>query len=289
LVLVELISGERMSKSAGRRQWDAEITMTPVAAAAFDAKQLTDPYSAAPVDLTLFVSCYNEAIYIVETLDTVCAAAKAAGIGIEIIVIDDGSRDDSVAVVQGYITAHPDVCIVLRANHVNKGLAQNFVDGAFLGRGKYYRLICGDHSETLESLTRIFAAVGRADMLIPYYTWSEGKGFVREMISRTYTWLINTLTGNKLRYYNGCPVHLRFNVLRWHPNTRGFGFQAELNCLLIDLGFTYEEIEFTVIERRVGRSNALTFKNLMSVIHTIAEIFARRLSRMIYGGFRVVR
>jgi hypothetical protein len=43
--------------------------------------------------------------------------------------------------------------------------------------------------------------------------------------------LVNLVTGNRLHYYNGLAVHLGHNVMRWHPNTRGFGFQADiLSC-----------------------------------------------------------
>jgi len=60
-----------------------------------------------------------------------------------------------------------------------------------------------------------------------------------------YTFIINAITGNKIHYYNGLAVHLRHNVMRWHTNTRGFGFQAEILCLLIDLGFTHKQFPFT--------------------------------------------
>jgi hypothetical protein len=70
--------------------------------------------------------------------------------------------------------------------------------------------------------------------------------------------------------------------MRWHPNTRGFGFQADILCMLIDLGFTYKEIPAGMVEQRRGRSNALTFRNLLSVTHTIIEIANRRLSNRLY-------
>ncbi|MEA2879159.1 MAG: hypothetical protein QOF14_4355 [Hyphomicrobiales bacterium] len=248
--------------------------------------ELTEPYDTCPLDLTLYVSCYNEAEYIVETLDTVRGAVHEIGMSFELIIIDDGSKDNSRELIRDYIARHPDENIVLRANKFNKGLAQNYIDGAFLGRGKYYRLICGDHSEPKESLLKIFQAIGEADMVVPYYTSAEGKGVRREIISKSYTALINLISGHKLHYYNGLPVHLRYNVMRWHPNTRGFGFQAELLCQLLDLGFTYKEVSMIVFERRTGRSNALTFRNAVSVGHTILETFNRRMSRYVYGEFK---
>ncbi len=240
---------------------------------------ITSPYDhEAALDLTVFVSCYNEAEYIAETLDAVCGAAAEVGLAYEIIVVDDASRDNSASLVADYIEAHPDRRIILRTNRTNKGLAQNYVDAAFLGRGKYLRLICGDNAEPRESIISVFKAIGEADIIVPYYQSSEGKGLKRILISTSYTGLVNLITGNRIRYYNGLAVHLRHNVMRWHPNSRGFGFQADILCLLLDLGFTYKEVPIIMIEQRRGRSNALTLRNLLSVAHTLMEIGNRRLS-----------
>ena len=149
------------------------------------------------------------------------------------------------------------------------------MDGAFIGRCKHYRLICGDNAEPISSIISVFRAIGEADIIVPYYASSEGRSVTRRLISNTYTGLVNLVTGNRLHYYNGLAVHLRHNVMRWHPNTRGFGFQADILCLLIDLGFTYKEIPVTTVEQRRGKSNALTFRNFLSVSHTIIEIANR--------------
>ncbi|HYM73832.1 MAG TPA: glycosyltransferase [Stellaceae bacterium] len=258
------------------------MTLSAGAAAVHDARQLVEPYDDDPLDLTVFVSCYNEADYIVDTLDTVRRAAAEVGLDYEIIVIDDVSTDNSRELVADYIAAHPEDRILLRANRCNKGLAQNYLDAAFLGRGKYYRLICGDNAEPCNSIVEVFRAIGEADIVVPYYTSSEGKSVKRQLISGAYTGLVNLMTGNRLHYYNGLAVHLRQNVIRWHPNTRGFGFQADILCLLLDLGFTYTEVPVITVEQRRGKSNALTFRNLISVAHTLSEIANRRISNRLY-------
>jgi len=271
-----------MTVEPRRQYWDGDFVISRAAGALHNPQLLTAPHDDSALDLTVFVSCYNEAPYIIGTLDAVRSAAAEAGLLYEIIVIDDGSRDDSPRIVADYIAANPDARIVLRVNRANKGLAQNYLDAAFLGRGKYYRLICGDNAEPRDSIVTVFSAIGKADIIIPYYATAEGKNLRRRMISKGYTGLINLITGNRLKYYNGLAVHLRHNIMRWHPNTHGFGFQADILCLLIDLGFTYQEVEIITIEQRRGGSNALTFRNLVSVAHTLIEIGNRRLSNRLY-------
>ena len=271
-----------MVGAPGRAYWQADIVMTAAASRIREATSITNPYSDAPIDLTLFVSCYNEADSIVETLGKVVAAAKEAGLSVEIIVIDDCSKDNSREVVGEYIADHPDDNIVLVANATNKGLAQNYLDGAFIGRGKYYRLICGDDAEPRATLVTIFKAIGEADCIVPYYGSVPGRTASRRIISKAYTFIINAITGNDIHYYNGLAVHLRHNVMRWHTNTRGFGFQAEILCLLIDLGFSYKQIAVHAHEQRQGKSSALKLRNMLSVAHTIVEIANRRISNLVY-------
>jgi len=261
----------------------ADIVLTPAAARLHDVQDLLKPGQSAPLDLTVFISCYNEAEYISATIDTVRAALNEIGnISYELIIVDDCSKDDSCEIIKSYIAIHAEERIVLRSNKVNRGLAQNYIDVAFLGKGKYYRLICGDNAEPMEVMVAVFREIGKADMIIPYYVTSQGKSLYRRFLSRAYAGIVNLVSGFRLRYHNGLAVHLRYNVMRWHPNTRGFGFQADIICLLIDQGFTYKEVPVATIERRTSGSNALTYRNMLSVAHTLVDLIFRRLANWVY-------
>jgi len=276
-----------MTQSKGRAFWGADTVMTPAAASIHDAAAMGNPYDNAPIDLTIFVSCYNEAPFIIRTIEGICESAKEVGLSFEILVIDDVSTDNSRELVHGYIAAHPDERIVLRTNHQNKGLAQNYLDAAFIGRGKYFRLVCGDSAEPREGTVAVLRAIGTADCILPYYTSNQGRSAGRRVISNTYTAVINAITGNKIRYYNGLAVHLRHNVMRWHTNTGGFGFQADILCLLLDRGFTYLEVPMELpaaaFARQDEKSSAVSLRNVLSVAHTILEIASRRIARFVYS------
>lgn len=235
-----------------------------------------------PIFLTLFVACYNEQENICGTLDTVIAALSQFKFSWEILVIDDASTDNSAKVIEEYCLKRPELPIRLHVNEFNKGLAQNYIEGAFLGRGKWYRLICGDNVEPQETFVSVFGKIGDADMIIPYQTQCAGKSLFRRILSDFYTSIINFLSGYKIRYYNGLAVHLRYNVMRWHTNYRGFGFQADMITRLIDEGMSYVEIPVTAQERTAGHSTALTSKNLLSVMHTFLDLVVRRVGKLVY-------
>jgi len=67
---------------------------------------------------------------------------------------------------------------------VNRGIARNFIEGAFHGTGTYYRVACGDDVEPVETLRKILESAGDADIIIPYHTAVIGRPYIRRLISR---------------------------------------------------------------------------------------------------------
>ena len=240
---------------------------------------------AEEVDITVVVTSYNEEEFITDTLETVESALREVGMSHEIIVVDDGSKDRSVQKIRDFLAAHPDYPIILTVNEVNRGLGNNYVEAAFLGKGKYYRLCCGDNAESKEILVNIFKRIGAADIIVPYQNQDEvaGKTEGRKLISKTFTFLVNFMSGYRLKYYNGLAIHLRYNVMRWHPSSYGFGFQADMLTRLLDEGASYIQIASSSVDRKGKTSSALSTRNILSVTHTLLEILFRRVRRILYG------
>ena len=116
--------------------------------AAARTRQSARSRQAGALDLTVFVSCYNEEEYIVDTIEAIRDALLEVGrIRYETIVMDDRSSDRSSEIVKSLYRHASWRAYILRTNKTNRRLAQNYLDAAFIGRGKYYRLVCGDNVE----------------------------------------------------------------------------------------------------------------------------------------------
>jgi glycosyltransferase involved in cell wall biosynthesis len=242
------------------------------------------------VEITMLVTCYNESKFIVRTLDTVTGALLESGHTFEVIVIDDVSTDDSVEKIRTFIANHPDLPIFLHVNAKNQGVGNNFIDGAFLGRGEYYRVNDGDCPESRESLLSLFGLIGKTDLIIPTIidnNMASGRSFLRVLLSKSFVVLVNLLSGYSIRYYNQSPIFKRYHVMRWPSFTAGLGYQADLVTRILDQGFSYMQVPMEAIENNGPSSSALTLANLLSAAHTLLEIGLRRLkrvvSRVVYG------
>jgi hypothetical protein len=140
-------------------------------------------------------------------------------------------------------------------------------------------LVNGDNVEPVEVLETVLSHLGQADIVIPFFGRLDTRPAHRQIISRTFTRLVNVLSGAHIHYYNSLVLHLRENVVRWHPGTRGFGYQAELITQMLAQGATYVEVEVPGAEREHGASKAFRPRNALSVACSLFRIGWRRLRR----------
>jgi glycosyltransferase involved in cell wall biosynthesis len=97
------------------------------------------------VDMTVFVTCYNEQDLIVSALETVRTTMALFPHTYEVLIYDDKSKDNSVQVVTDYIQKNGlQGQFELVANPVNQGIGINYFRGAEKGRGDYYLIVHGD-------------------------------------------------------------------------------------------------------------------------------------------------
>jgi len=268
-----------MAINEGRQIWNAGVSISDAAKPMHSIATITEPYDVAALDITLFVYCHDDAAFIATTLEMLADALAALELTYEIIVIDDASRDGSPEKIREFIIARPELNVLLAINPQKKSLSHCYVDAAFMGKGRYFRLVYGDSAETMETLIDILKAVGEADILIPYIVSGLHSDATSQGFSNFYARSINLVSGHKIRDYSLPAVHLRYNVARWQSGVRGYGFQVDLLCKLLDMGFTYTQMPCrSVLERPVSHAHASIFRNIYGLLYTLWAMLARRIA-----------
>lgn len=111
----QIAVGERRA----RRELDAVACLLRHGASQVVERTLTPGYAHAEPEVTIAVSVYDYADVVGVALES---AAASVGIAVEIVVVDDHSRDLSLASVCDWMRSNPDVPTLLLAKQANEGL-----------------------------------------------------------------------------------------------------------------------------------------------------------------------
>lgn len=217
--------------------------------------------------MSFVVTALNEETNIQSTVNEILKTAQKWGVPFEILLINDGSTDNTGPIMEELAAQNRNLRVL--HNERNLGLGGAYKRGAAAAHGAYVMLVPGDNTWPSESLDQIIAAVGQADIVIPYQVNSHARPLMRRVGSWGFTVCINTLFKLHIRYYNGLVVHRTEFLRKISINTNGFAYQAEALLKLLKRGHSYVEVGTIVTERQGGRSRALQPKNLLSVLQTI--------------------
>jgi glycosyltransferase involved in cell wall biosynthesis len=195
----------------------------------------------------------------------------------EVVLIDDGSIDHTGQIMDALARELPNVRVL--HNVPNIGLGASYQRGVNRSKYEYVMMMCGDGGLPASSLPAIIGKIGTADIVVPYMTnLRQIKTPLRYAISRAYTHVLNVLSGQRLNYYNGLPVHRRALLMRTPMASSGFGFQGEILVQLLRAGHSYVQVGVLGSET-TNKTSVFRLKNLTSVARTVL-----RLVRLIVAG-----
>ena len=112
--------------------------------------ELTSPPQEAPF-LTIVIPAYNEERRILPTLQRIVSYLGDQPYSWDVLVVDDGSTDNTAALVQEFETSHPNISL-LSIPHRGKGWAVR--SGMLHTKAEYRFLFDADLSMPIDQLDR---------------------------------------------------------------------------------------------------------------------------------------
>ncbi|WPO44280.1 glycosyltransferase family 2 protein [Tardiphaga sp. 42S5] len=232
------------------------------------SRPISDNASAVAGSISIVIPALNEEVVLEGVVRDIEKQVTAFFRDYEIILINDGSADKTGEIMDRLATELPNIRVL--HNPRNIGLGASYKRGVEEARCTYLMMLCGDGGMPAASLPPIFSAVGSADIVAPYVTNLRTiKSPMRYFTSRVYTNLLNILFGQKIKYYNGLPVH-RVDLLRQlRINSTGFAFQGEILTKLLRSGCSMTEVGVAGAEM-TRNSSALRLKGLINIAKVLA-------------------
>lgn len=225
--------------------------------------------------ISVIVPALNEAQNIRRALDNILDSFAKLGCRGEIIVVNDGSTDDTQPIVRDLMV---DLPIIKLLNHDNpQGIGGSFWHGVKESSGEYVVLISGDGENDCYEILRYLPVMNHVDIVIPFWYNTEVRSWQRRYLSKLYKGIINLSFGLLLNYMNGTVLYRKCVLKNLSLNSTGFFYQTELLIKAIKTGYLYAEVPCALRQRLEGKSKALTAKSLRQVIsgylNTVAAVY----------------
>lgn len=221
------------------------------------------PESSRLPTLSVVMPCLNEQDNVAAAIRRTLAAFERHGIEGEIVVINDGSTDNTAEVVRTLAGRHPNVRLIEHARPM--GIGFSFWDGVQNARNDFVTMFPGDDENDPDDALLYYYLTRDVDIVVPFIHNVEVRSIWRRVISSLYRFIINLSFGMNLNYTNGTVVYNRAILDSVTLKSRGFLYQAELLIKLIRAGYLYAETPHFLSRRGSGKTKALTLKSLLQV------------------------
>jgi len=156
------------------------------------------------VDLSVVIPCYNEEESVERLLEEVHAALRPTGLRYEIVLVDDGSKDNTFKILERAAQTDPALTVVkFRRNFGQTAAMQAGFDHA---RGAVIATIDADLQNDPKDIPRLIEYIHQGYDLVAGWRADRKDTFInRRLPSILANWLISWITSVKLHDY-GCTL-----------------------------------------------------------------------------------
>lgn len=230
--------------------------------------------------VSAFFPCYNDARTIGTMVEKAAGALRTVTGDFEVIVIDDGSSDDSAAVLSA-LASRASYLRVIR-HPVNRGYGAALRTGFEAATREFVFYTDGDAQYDPEELPVLVHAMRDGIGLVNGYKIRRSDPFHRVIIGKTYQTIARRLFGIRLRDVD-CDFRLiRAEYLRRIPLTFESGaIGVELVRRLQDAGCRMVEVPVHHYPRLHGQSEFFRIRHVYNLLADLWRLwFARRRERL---------
>ena len=162
-------------------------------------------------DVSVLLPAYNEAANLPEVVDELVSTLKGKRFSFEILVVDDGSDDGSVEVLEECGRRHPE----LRWIHFrrNSGKSEALQAGFDFVTGRYIVLMDADGQDDPGAIPLLLEALDNGLDLVTGRRAERNDRFIKRSTSKFYNWFTAKMTGVEGKDFNSGLKAMRRDVV----------------------------------------------------------------------------
>ena len=215
-------------------------------------------------NITVIMPSLNEEKNIILTVGNTLKAFDDYGISGEVIVVNDGSTDNTKQLIEKITIKESRVKLI---NHEKpQGIGASYWDGVDVSKGEIITWLPGDNENDPWEIFRYYKLLEHVDIIIPFIFNKEARSLFRNALSFAYRFIINTTFGVNFNYTNGTVLFRKSLLKELEHRSYGFFFQTDILIRTVKKGYLFAEVPYRLGMRKEGISKAVSFPSLIKVI-----------------------
>ena len=195
--------------------------------------------------LTFAIPCYNSEAYMEKCIDSILIGGE----DVEILIVDDGSKDRTAEIADEYEKKYPTICRAIHQENGGHGEAVN--TGIRNATGLYFKVVDSDdwvdpaaYKMILDKLREIVAGNDTLDMFLANYVY-EKEGAKHKKVMRQLGFPQDTIfTWNDIKHFYKGHYILMHSVIYRTKLLRDCGLELPKHTFYVDNIYVYKPLPF---------------------------------------------
>ena len=234
--------------------------------------------------VSVVVPVYNEAPAIAELLRRVCEAELPPAFEKEVVVIDDGSTDNSMRSVREFIEANPRWAgvVKLHESHINHGKGAAVRAGFKVASGNILIVQDADLEYSPSDYGKLLEPFADPNVHVAYgsrfmHGLPAGMKLPNLVANLVLSWTTTLLFGQRLTdEATGYKVFRKHVLEHFELRSRGFEFCPEFTANVLKAGFRIHEVPISYNPRGVNEGKKIRTRDGFIALWWLVKIWLRK-------------
>jgi len=224
---------------------------------------------------TIVVPALNEEAWLGDMVRALLPVLRSTGNPFEIIIVNDGSIDQTGQIADQLATENTEIRVVHYARR--QGLGFSFRTGISEAKFDYLILLPGDGAYDAQGLVTLIQAAGSVDLVVGYRTNQlAAREPARVLVSRIFQWSMMLVSGQRLRDFHAACVYPVEKLRKLTIISANYTYQVETLTKLLRQKVTFVERPVLLNPNKLGGSRAVRLSTLLDFAKIVLHLWGWR-------------
>jgi glycosyltransferase involved in cell wall biosynthesis len=226
-----------------------------------------------PPGISVVILCFNEGVAIGDCVQSAISALSRITSSLEVIVVDDGSSDNSREILDSLGPLYPQMKLI--PHHRNMGYGRSLATGIQAAANDYVLCVDGDNQFSFDDAEKLLALAGSCEVVSGCRT-PRADPWYRRFLGKLYNESIQFVFGLEISDIDCGFKLIEITAARkLFPTRSNFAAWAEVAIKAQRLGLRCGNVVVNHRARQTGKSAVFNARSIATMLREVASMTVR--------------